>query len=160
MRRDVTVERVEDEFAGTFECASCGFETAASVRSWANAAVSARTEGATQAARAIATEDAGAIASRTLMFVRCPSCGKRDPRARTYQIQIVLAALGMGAAGFAILFVAIFKLGLDRTLGPLAPALAAACGLVWAARTYLKYRRAWTRVDDRVVLGTAAAPPG
>jgi predicted RNA-binding Zn-ribbon protein involved in translation (DUF1610 family) len=152
-QRGVSEERVDDEFAGTYECARCGFETPAVVHAWSGGAARGRGDDARAAAREQAQERAGAMASRTLMFVRCPKCGQRDPKARVYQVQIVLAALAMGAAGFAVLFVGLMKLRADAWFGDWTPVLAAACGATWAVRTYTRYRRAWVGVASRVKLG-------
>lgn len=144
-----TVESDDDRYAGTFECARCGFETPARVRAWARL----RVRRPSDAARAMANETASAIASRTLMFVPCPKCGQRDPRATTYRVQIILAALAMGIAGFATAFVGMFKTSVYRTLGDATPVVAAAVGAAWAFAIYRRYRLAWTRIDERVQLG-------
>lgn len=158
MTRDVAVERVDDAFVGTFSCEACGFETTARVTAHASGAAKGKAEEAHATARAIAADTAGAIASRTLMFVPCPNCGQRHPKAGMYRLQIVLAALGMAAAGFTLLFLTLMKLRWDRYLGPWTPVLAAACGVLWGARTYLTYRRAWTRLPERVTLGAPDEP--
>lgn len=147
-------ERVDEVFEGTFTCASCGFETTALVTAWAKAAADKRIENAREEARALAEEEAGNLASRTLMFVPCPACGKRDPKATAYRVQVVLGALALGAAMFAVLFVTFMKVRWDRALGAWTPVIAAAGGGVIAIRTFLKYRRAWTRLDERVQLGS------
>jgi hypothetical protein len=158
VKRDVIVERVDDAFVGTFECASCGFETPARVTAWSKGAARGKDDEARATARALALEDAGAIASRTLMFVPCPSCGKHDPKATTYRVQIVLAALAMAVVGFVMLFLVLMKARWDRDLGPWTPVIPAVLGATWGVRTYWKYSRAWTRLDERVTLGGAADP--
>jgi hypothetical protein len=158
VKREVTTERVNEAFVGTFECEHCGYETTAHVQAFATGAAAGKDDEAHAAARAAANDTAGAIASRSLMFVPCPSCGKRHPKAGMYRLQIVLASLGMTAAGFALLFLTLMKVRWDRYLGPWTPVVALAVGLLWGARNYWVYRRAWTKLDERVVLGSAAEP--
>lgn len=143
---------LDEVFEGTFECAACGYEAPATVRSKVKAPASGKTAAAREAGDAAAEEVAGAVASRTLMFVRCPTCGQRDRKARAYQVQVVLGALAMGAAGFALMFVALMKTRADRYTGSFTPWVAVACGVVWAARTFIVYRRAWHDVDRRVTV--------
>lgn len=149
---DVSSVTVNETFDGTFECAACGYEALASVKTTAKGSARGTTAAAREAAEADAEETAGTIASRTLMFVRCPKCGQRDRKARTYQVQVVLGALAMGAAGFAIVFLLLMKSKLYKETGSLTPWIAIAAGVTWAARTFIVYRRAWHDIDTRVTL--------
>ncbi|HEY4055881.1 MAG TPA: hypothetical protein VGM39_04705 [Kofleriaceae bacterium] len=150
---DTTIA-VDEVFEGAFECSACGYEAPASVRMKARGAARGKTQEAREAAEANAEELAGTLASRTLMFVRCPKCGQRDPKARAYQVQVVLGVLAMGLAGFAIAFLLLMKSRLYVYAGALTPWIAIACGVTWMARTFVVYRRAWHDVDKRVVLGS------
>ena len=151
---------VSDEFVGPFECRHCGFETTARVRAIGRRAwlpTGPREAGGARIRGEGAAEIAGVVASRTLMFVRCPRCGKRDPSATTYRVQVVLGALLAGVAAGVLAFLGMVKS--FRSINELALGTAMAAGLGVAAGVWWTYRRAWVRVDERVVLAEPD-PPG
>ncbi len=144
---------VDDVFEGPFECRRCGFETRATVQATGQRAW---TPGGPREAGGYAAhgESAGAVAevvaSRTLMFVRCPSCGRRDPSAGMYRLQVVLGALLAGTAAAVLAL-----LGTIKATGHVSDVMlpvSIATGIAVAASVYWTYRRAWVRVDERVTL--------
>jgi len=143
------------EFSGPYECRRCGFETQATVRAtgrrtWTPRAPHESSERGAGAESADAVAEV--VASRTLMFVRCPRCHRRDPSAFIYQLQVILGALLAGGGAFALSFLGMIKLasGVSSYMLPVAlVAGATTCLGVWWT-----YRRAWVAVDDRVRLSS------
>lgn len=153
---------VSEVFSGTFECRRCSYEAAAQVTArggrtfMPNAPVEG---GATRPVGETTSDIAGVVASRTLMFVRCPRCGERDPSARIYKIQVALGALLAGVASTVLYALGSVKTGLAFRYPEATLVLSGVTGLAAAAMVYRTYRRAWVDVEARVVLSPPASSP-
>jgi hypothetical protein len=146
-----TIAKVGQSFEGTFECRHCELEVTATV--FARASGAARGIGAD--AEAIAYEnaemEANALASRTLQFVRCPRCGKRDPSGPSYRIQATIGAVVLGAitAGLCYLVVAMRSRGTADA--DAAKWVSIAAGVIMVLVLYWKWGRPWRSPDKRTV---------
>ncbi len=135
---------ITEDFVGDYQCRRCGYESRARVSA---------TGGAANVGGESASDIAGVVASRTLLFVRCPNCGKRDPSATTYRIQVWLGALLAGGAGslLGLVFMMRSQARRESNVGVIAVAMVVA-GLLPAFVVWLRYRRAWIDVERRVLL--------
>jgi DNA-directed RNA polymerase subunit M/transcription elongation factor TFIIS len=155
MRYDQSYVKVAEDFEGTFECRHCEFEAPAIVRAKGATTTKDSSESAHIDAQQIAEMDAGSVAARTLTFVKCPRCGKTDPIAHSFRLQVLIGAPACGAlAGVAAYFlVAIRTSSWSRERhGNALPVTAFVIGVVVAFILYWRWGRAWRNVEQRVTI--------
>jgi len=146
-----TIARVAESFGGTFECQHCQLEVAATVH--ARSTGSARGVGAEAQSAALenAEMDANALAARTLQFVRCPRCGKRDPSGRRYRIQATIGAMVVGAIAWGLAFLLIAMRTRGHADAAMAKWASLGLGVFIALMLYWKWGRPWRSPDKRTV---------
>jgi hypothetical protein len=146
-----TVARVGQSFDGFFECRHCELEAYATVYATAAGVARGVGEDADRLALANAESDANALASRTLQFVRCPRCGKKDPSGPSYRAQATVGAIVLGAlaAGGSWLFVAMRTRG--HADAGAAKWVSLAAGVFIALMLYWRWGRPWRSPDKRTV---------
>jgi hypothetical protein len=149
-----TSAKTEEVFEGTFECRHCEFQAEATVHAigWGGAG------GVGTDARALAAqdalEDAGAVASRSITCVPCPQCGKLDPSARSYRLQVIGGSVLIGVfSGFAAYAYAHARYGGAGEM----TWLFSVFGLAAAAAAFWKWSRPWIGVRERVIIHHAGA---
>jgi hypothetical protein len=114
-------------------------------------AVKARAKASTyDAAREIAENLAGTLASRTMMYAKCPQCGARAPGGGWYRVQVVLGALGFGGVVALLVFLLMLRRRVAFELGNWTFLVVGVVGAFVALQVYRKYRRAWVDVGRRV----------
>lgn len=150
----MTNARTTDTFEGTFECRACGFEAPALVHAGGRASARGWGHDAAATALAKAQEDASDVASWTLAFLPCPSCGKRDPVARSYLITAVILALLGGIGGALLAMLAVQRGGV---VGDDVELAALATGGIVALAIFGAKARAFISIRDRVSLDLTRA---
>src|SRR5260221_4156613 len=146
-----TIAKVSRSFEGTFECRHGELEVPATV--FAKSSGAAR--GVGDDARALAVEnaemDANAYAARTLQFVKCPRCGKKDPTGPSYRIQATIGAAVVGTlfAGLCWLLIAMKSRGTSD--GPSTKWVSLIAGGFIAVLAYWKWGRPWRSPDKRTM---------
>ena len=151
----VTHARARDTFEGTFECRACGFEAPALVYGGGRGSARGWDQDSAAAAIAEAQEDASDVASWTLAFLPCPSCGKRDPIARSYVITAVILAL-LGGSGGGALF-AVLAVSRGVSFGNGMKLFAVATGVLVALAIFGAKARAFISIRRRVSLDMTRA---
>ncbi|HSK03716.1 MAG TPA: hypothetical protein VK932_20830 [Kofleriaceae bacterium] len=151
-----TVARVEESFEGMFECRHCELEVPATV--YARSSGSARGLGAAAEAAAIedAEMDASALASRTLQFVRCPRCRKKDPGGRGYRVQVTVGVLVLGAICGGLMYLLVGMRSRGEADAGTAQWASIGFGVVMALLLYWKWGRPWRSADKRTVFHRTA----
>ena len=155
-REPVTVASTTEAFSGTFECRHCELECTAVVE--ASGRGQAKGRNMHHDAYKDAEDDANNVAARTLQFVKCPRCGKRDPSGISYRIQMTIGAiLAGGALGGATTALAVMK---SRGRGATDFWwIFLAVGGVLALVFYWRFRRPWANADKRTKFDASFAPP-
>lgn len=160
MAKTVTTASTHEAFSGTFECRHCELEVTAVVHASGSGQAEGRiAEGAGHAAYKDAEDDANHVAGRTLQFVKCPRCGKRDQSGTSYRIQMTIGAFLAGAilSGITIVLAAMSEAGRGRGKGDwlwIFLVLAA----VLTAGFYWRFRRPWANADRRTTFDGNFAP--
>ncbi len=153
--RQVTGARTSETFEGTYECKACGFEAPVLVYGSGRGTAGGWGRDSAAAALADASQDAGDVAAWTLVFVPCPSCGKRDPIARSYVITAIVLAV-LGGLGFGALFGVLVSGERLFDGGALKLAVLAAAVIV-ALAIFLAKARAFIGIRRRVAFDLARA---
>ncbi|CAN5906339.1 hypothetical protein BH11MYX2_BH11MYX2_36230 [soil metagenome] len=96
---------VREHFEGQYECLSCGLDVPAIVYATGHGGAQGHGEASAREALDIANYNANSVATRTLVYIPCPKCGKRQPGAIGYRIQVLVggAAIAAVLAGFLYL---------------------------------------------------------
>jgi hypothetical protein len=145
-----TIAKVAQSFDGTFECRHCGYESVATVFARSSGAARGVGRDAEQPALETAENDANALASRTLQFVRCPKCRRTDPTGRSYRVQATIGSivLGLISAGLMYLYA---KMQMDADDASTAQWASIGFGVFLAGLLYWKWGRPWRSPDQRTV---------
>jgi transcription elongation factor Elf1 len=145
-----TVAKVAQSFDGTFECQHCGHEAGATV--FAKSSGAARGVGADAERIAVenAENDANALASRTLQFVRCPKCGRTDPSGRSYRVQATVGSIVIGLVGAGLMYL-YAKIRTDADDAETARWASIGFGVFLATLLYWKWGRPWRSPDKRTI---------
>jgi hypothetical protein len=149
MANTVTTASTDEVFHGEFECRHCELQTTALVlASGRGQAEGHADDGAGHAAYKDAEDDANNVAARTLQFVKCPRCGKRDPAGRSYRIQMTIGAVLAGAVLGGITTVLGIIQNRGRGAEVLLPIFLIVSGVLGAI-FYFRFRRPWAGADAR-----------
>ena len=144
-----TSAKTAEVFEGTFECRHCEFQAEATVHAIGWGRAGGVGGDARELAVQDAVEDAGAVASRSLTFVPCPRCGKLDPSARSYRLQVIVGSVLLGGFAAAGLYVyAHARYGAAHGMAWLFSVF----GLAIASLAFWKWRRPWVGVRERVII--------
>ena len=147
-----TSAKVREHYEGQYECRFCGLDVPAVV--YATGLGGALGHGAASMREAvdIADYNANSVATRTLLYIPCPKCGRRQPGAIGFRVQVIV-----GAAVLA----AIFGFVLRRLMGhPSNNAVCVGLAAVVFACFYWWWGRAWRGVKKRtsIDMGLATYP--
>ncbi|HEY4181456.1 MAG TPA: hypothetical protein VGM90_31635 [Kofleriaceae bacterium] len=99
---------VREHFDGQYECPHCGLDVPAIVYATGYGGAQGHGDDSSQEALDNANYNASSVATRTLLYVPCPKCGKRQPGAIGYRIQVIVGAAIL-AIGLAALLVVLMQ---------------------------------------------------
>ncbi|HEY4058018.1 MAG TPA: hypothetical protein VGM39_15495 [Kofleriaceae bacterium] len=95
---------VRDYYEGQYECGSCGLDVPAVVYAVGHGGAQGHGDASAREAVAIAEYNANSVATRTLLYIPCPKCGKRQPGAIGYRVQVILGGAAISGTLGGILY--------------------------------------------------------
>lgn len=134
---------VREHYEGQYECVSCGLDVPAVVYATGYGGAHGHGDASAREALDNAEYNANSVATRTLLFIPCPKCGRQQPGAAGYRLQVMLGSAALGVF-FAWIMFKLMDGHDDADAG-----IAAAIGAVIFAIFYWYWGRPWRGVKKR-----------